>query len=156
MNLFKHFIGMTLTSVLADSAANGDTDAAPTTVQDLIAAYGWNTDQRDIDGLLELFEQEAVLESPKTNTTVRGREAIAALITTAWAQVPAEDKRRHLIAGVRAFGKQGKCVEFHATFALVGTPAEGAPAVYVTGCYQGIACLSDTGPRFRRLTVAMD
>lgn len=129
---------------------------APQTLHDLITDYVWHNDQRDINGVMHLFEPEAVLESAKTGTSVHGHEAIAALLTRAWAQVPPGDRRRHLVSGARALSSTGDCTPFRATFSLVGTAQSGAPAIYVTGCYQGVARRSDAGLRFRHLTVVMD
>lgn len=154
MNLFDGMPGLSFLSVVGDTTA--EPDDVPQTVQDLLAAYGWRTDNRDLEGLLRLFEEQATLESPKTRTTVQGRAAISRLITGAWAQVPPDDRRRHLISGVRVFGEVDQCLLFHATFALVGTPKEGVPAVYATGYYQGTACASESALRFRYLKVSID
>jgi hypothetical protein len=129
----------------------------PRTVEDLMATYGWMVDRHDGEGVRRLFVDDATLVAPVPDTTVNGLDAIMDLLTDAWSQQPDTDrKRRHLITGVRAYAKRGDQVEFFATFGVVGTPDSGPSKAYNSGYYQGVAEMTDSGLKFRRLVIGVD
>ena len=128
----------------------------PRTVQDLMAAYGWVTDRHDLGGVTALFEEDAIVTAPRIRATARGRDEIAKMLAPSGARVAAGDQRRHLITGVRELGRDAEGIRFHATFAVIGTPAEGGPQAYATGYYEGIARETGDGLKFRQLTIAVD
>jgi hypothetical protein len=127
------------------------------TVQDLMGLFGWIVDRHDLAGVLELFVEDATLEAPKTNTTVRGRKAIGELLSGAWERQPVnERKRRHLITGVRAVGIDGSDTRLEASFGVVGTTDDGQTKVYASGTYEGVARTTSRGLRFVLLRIAID
>ena len=129
----------------------------PQSVQDLLALYGWLADRHDLAALLELFAQDARLESPKTKTTLQGREAIGGLLKAAWSRQPAnEPARRHLITGVRVVGAEGDESRFEATFGVLGTSSDGQAKVYATGYYEGVARSAPEGMLFVLLRIVLD
>lgn len=129
----------------------------PRTVEDLMATYGWMVDRHDGDGVRRLFVDDATLVASGTDTTVSGLDAIMDLLTDAWSQQPETDrKRRHLITGIRAYAKRGDQVEFFATFGVVGTPDSGPSRAYNSGYYEGVAEMTASGMKFRRLVIGVD